>query len=659
MDTCRTRTPMRVRSPREMSDRGRFGDLRDRLSSFRTRLRLFFVLVVVIPTIAMAVVIFALIAESEHGQADARIAARQEAAISLYYDERDRASRLAERIGRRTDVADALRANDRARLARLTRRLLETSAAERLVFVRRGKVLADAGSRTATFPALRELSDQGRSLAILQASITEADEFARLVKRVTTLDTIVRRGPDVLAATLPGAGDAKLPAQRGTVTIDGREYRAASFSTPGFRGGQVQVSVLEPEARTADAIRQGREVAGLILVGFFLFALTAAVVVSRALQGEIGTFLAAARRIGAGDFSAQVPTRGRDEFAQLGGEFNKMSQQLERRLDELRQERIRLELSLRRIGETFAANLDRFGLLEIVVRTAVDAVDAEGGQARLVEEEGGELVRVANLGEPGQRTPAVTRVEGQVLSSGAPSLAEVDGGHAISHPLRAGPAAGAAADHVTGLITVWRGGAPFSQREQSLFHYLARQAAVSVENVGLHETVERQAITDELTGLSNRRRFQDTLTAEVERAKRFDQQLGLVLLDIDDFKAVNDTYGHQQGDIVLREVARVLRDVSREIDEPARYGGEELAVVLPGTDLTGAYNLAERVREGIEALRMPILGDESAEPLRVTASFGVSALPGSGDDVRSLIAAADGALYEAKHAGKNRTMRAG
>ena len=175
------------------------------------------------------------------------------------------------------------------------------------------------------------------------------------------------------------------------------------------------------------------------------------------------------------------------------------------------------------------------------------------------------------------------------------------------------------------------GGAPrpaVHAAERELFHYLAGQAAVSIENVGLHETVERQAVTDELTGLSNRRRFQEALATEVERSRRFGQPVGLVMLDIDDFKLVNDTYGHQQGDLVLREVARVLRETSREIDEPARYGGEELAVVLPGTDLEGAYNLAERVRAGIEELALPLLDGEGT--LRVTASFGVAALPGVG-----------------------------
>ena len=146
------------------------------------------------------------------------------------------------------------------------------------------------------------------------------------------------------------------------------------------------------------------------------------------------------------------------------------------------------------------------------------------------------------------------------------------------------------------------------------------------------------------------------MATEVERSKRFGQDVGLVLLDIDDFKRVNDTYGHQQGDVVLKEVARILRESCREIDEPARYGGEELAVVLPGTDLEGAYNLAERVREGIEALRLPVTGNGGA--LAVTASFGVAALPASANDMRGLVAAADEALYEAKRAGKNRTVSA-
>jgi diguanylate cyclase (GGDEF)-like protein len=134
--------------------------------------------------------------------------------------------------------------------------------------------------------------------------------------------------------------------------------------------------------------------------------------------------------------------------------------------------------------------------------------------------------------------------------------------------------------------------------------------------------------------------------------------MGLIMLDIDNFKRVNDTYGHMQGDLVLREVAAVLRESSREIDEPARYGGEEMAVALPGTDLEGAYLFAERVRRSIESLDLPLLEGEGS--LRVTASFGAAALPVDHEkaDKDTLVAAADAALYRAKRSGKNRTVRA-
>jgi diguanylate cyclase (GGDEF)-like protein len=620
-------------------------------------LRLFFVLIVIVPMIAVTLVVFRLIAESENGQADARIAARQEAAISLYYDARAKADRLAARIGRDETLAAALHSGDRARIRHAAQRLLATTDAKRIALTDHGSLLVNVGDPHASFPATRTLVARGRPVADLQVSVLSAQAYAQMARRVTRLETIVRRGSRVIASTIPSAAGALLPAHTGQVTIKGKDYRAASFAAPGFLGERLQVSVLEPEAQTAGAIRRGRLVAGLVLAGFFLLALVSALVVSRSLNRQIEDFLAAARRLGSGDFSAQAPTRGRDEFAQLGVEFNKMSAQLEGRLQELGEERLRLELSLRRIGETFASNLDRDALLKIVVRTAVDGVGAQGGHALMQREHDGALESVARVRDAGPPA-AATEAERRVLAVGEPAFANVDGGHALAHPLRAGPAAGESADAVTGLIAVWRTDRPFSHRERELFHYLAGQAAVSVENVGLHETVERQAVTDELTGLSNRRRFQETMIAEVERARRFGQDLGLVMLDIDDFKRVNDTYGHQQGDIVLREVAKVLRASSREIDEPARYGGEELAVVLPGTGLEGALNLAERVREGIEALRLPVVGDDGAEPLRVTASFGAAALSASAGDARGLVAAADEALYQAKRGGKNRSVGA-
>ena len=203
-----------------------------------------------------------------------------------------------------------------------------------------------------------------------------------------------------------------------------------------------------------------------------------------------------------------------------------------------------------------------------------------------------------------------------------------------------------------GVLSIARRGHAFSREEEELLEYLAGQAMVSIENASLHETVERQAVTDELTGLANARAFRSILEREIERSRRFRSPLALVMVDLDDFKQVNDTHGHQQGDEVLASVASVLRDFSRDLDAPARYGGEELAVVLPQTDAEGAARLAERMREAVERLRVPSV--DGGAPLGVTASFGVASVPDSAGGREELVAAADAALYRAKRGGKNR-----
>lgn len=203
-------------------------------------------------------------------------------------------------------------------------------------------------------------------------------------------------------------------------------------------------------------------------------------------------------------------------------------------------------------------------------------------------------------------------------------------------------------DRVTGVINGVNklNSEPFTEEDQRLLEALAQQAAMAVEHARLYEL----AITDGLTKLFIHRYFQARLEEEMVRAKRYHTACSLILFDIDHFKKFNDTYGHQQGDVVLIEVAKLVKLTVREtVDIPARYGGEEFAIILPETDAKGALLVAERLRKTIEAFDFP--GQEQA--LKVTISLGVSTFPDHASVKSVLIKKADVALYECKERGRN------
>ncbi|HXZ56060.1 MAG TPA: GGDEF domain-containing protein [Gaiellaceae bacterium] len=171
-----------------------------------------------------------------------------------------------------------------------------------------------------------------------------------------------------------------------------------------------------------------------------------------------------------------------------------------------------------------------------------------------------------------------------------------------------------------------------------------------VRSLGDFRRVVSQAATDSLTGLANRWSFDEELALEWRRAERVGDSLALILADLDDFKSVNDTYGHPVGDQVLRRIAEILALNIRQVDLAARYGGEEFAVIVPEADLEGAIQLAERLRTALEAHEIEL---PDGKRMAVTASFGV-AVKGDLPHGEDLIASADEALYESKRAGKNR-----
>ena len=224
-------------------------------------------------------------------------------------------------------------------------------------------------------------------------------------------------------------------------------------------------------------------------------------------------------------------------------------------------------------------------------------------------------------------------------------VGELDGAVGVEFDLSAGDAASA-----TKLVLYPPEGG-FEDETMKLAEWLSSQAAIALENARLHDVVQWQAITDELTGLVNRRRFLDALRSEIGRGQRLGGRLSVVLADLDDFKLVNDRFGHHAGDEVLLAFADLLRAHGRDVDVAARLGGEEFAILLPETGIEGASAGAERLRRSLAQLGLR-LGDNGQE-VHVTASFGVAELS-NGQSLDGLLRVADSALYRAKDKGKNR-----
>jgi diguanylate cyclase (GGDEF)-like protein len=206
---------------------------------------------------------------------------------------------------------------------------------------------------------------------------------------------------------------------------------------------------------------------------------------------------------------------------------------------------------------------------------------------------------------------------------------------------------------LNGIITLGSKiqGGGFDSYEKKFLRGVSRFAATAVHNSRRYQ----MATQDRMTRLYIHHYFQERLLEELKRSERHCTPLSLFISDIDHFKKFNDTYGHQQGDIVLKETARITKDAVRKIDLPARYGGEEFAVILPDTDIEAALAVAERLRTAIEAREFP----GQAEPLHVTVSIGVAQYdPCRDGDKSALIERADKALYKAKESGRNRVIAA-
>lgn len=478
-----------------------------------------------------------------------------------------------------------------------------------------------------------------------------------LVSAGSVLQSTLSAGPARRVAT---SKDAHLP------PLDGYGPRVLQHVR---RGDGQPLDLIVSTAGYSSARLYG--VLGLVVLLALAICLLISWRLSRAVTSPLREVRDAARRVAEGDLATRIPIRSKDEIGQLASSFNTMTSELSAYVEALRASRDQLRGNLNLLGDTLSSTHDLNRILGVVLDTAMSTTSAQAGAIYLTAMDdvyckvsrGLPDLEVDGSYRPGRAPAAGARrprihfgdgVIGRIVVSGEgrrgrigpdsppPAPGEPDAGTWIAVPFTS-------SGRRLGVLALYDrvGTDEFDDADLLTIRTFASQAAVAVDNVKTHQEAQRLSMTDELTGLRNYRSFQQGLAIEIERSMRFNRSMALLMLDLDHFKDVNDVHGHPYGDAVLAEVARRIGTTIREVDVFARYGGEELALLLPETDLAGAERLAGRI---CQMVRETTFGRER---VTITVSVGVAMYPVHGSSAATLVERADAALYDAKSAGRN------
>src|SRR5438067_1839291 len=328
------------------------------------------------------------------------------------------------------------------------------------------------------------------------------------------------------------------------------------------------------------------------------------------------------------------------------------------KLARLLQEQAGREIAINRIATAIRNSLELDSVLQTTVNEVGTALSAQHCAMRIEGEPGQESLTNCYFRDGAGNADAEeqelladldaysVRLAGRYKNYVLDGRNDPDSNTRNSHPLAAVPLIyqkrfmGALLVRSDEPTRVWQ------EYEILLLQTVAAQVTVAVSHARLFAQMQQQALTDALTGCFNRRSFEMQLERDLHMATRMRLPLSLILIDLDNFKNVNDTYGHEAGDVALRLLAEGLRDELRGVDTAARYGGEEFAVILPQAGTDGALIVAERLRRRIEQMEVPGVG-------HITASLGIATFPQHASSRDTLVVAADRALYDAKNTGRN------
>lgn len=655
--------------------------------SLRRRLSLFFVLIVILPLTAAGFVVQRVVIGEVEDRDMLSLRPTVSVAVASVEDRLGKVRKEVATFARSGLLARALGEKRQGRLERLLSRDLKPDGLDFLVAVDgRGRIVGKALRSPAFAPGNpvagpRRILDApapvqsgfakspvvpvavpGRRAvgSVIGGFWVDRDVLVGSIENRVELAVVVHS--DAVAATEPLSGP--VPVSIGSGPRFGVDIGGAGTAVARRIGPGMALIAWAP-ASTLERLRRHvlESVAALLLVALVASTLVANLL-ARLVTRPLAELSTGAKAIAEGRFGHRISVRSQGEIGELAEAFNEMSERLSETVNLLSSSREQLHKAVRRMGETLRSTHDMEQILDSILNTAADSIQADAAilwrfsstraelYPAITREVGGEVPNI----------PVGSGIAGLVAERATPLLKTADEDDIRHSAEPYFPVAVAAPLYTRGriqaVVVAYRRDEshPFSKEDLGTVVFLAEQGGVAMENVALHEEARRLSLTDGLTGVWNRRYFQMQFRQVLATASRFDRPFSVVMMDLDHFKKINDTHGHRRGDEILLEFARRVSGVLREVDTFARYGGEEFICLLSETDSSGASTTSEKI---MDVVKSEPFGEPGEPPVELTVSLGIASYPRNGSAFSSLVQAADEALYKAKQEGRDRAEVAG
>lgn len=658
--------------------------------TLQRRLTIFFVLIVILPLAAAGLVVRRVVVGEIARRAVISLAPALDASVALY---NDRVEAIDPRVRAAVNVpsfAEAMQEGDVQAVQQfLSQEVRETRNTDFFVaFDRKGSVIASASMDGDFIPGFRQptIGDIADSEETIGPGFAHTGRLDIQIPGRGTVgsimggfwldrDLLLGSSQESVVLSIAVGGQVIASTSELTESVDvavrfgepfdaeiGEESQARARRLSSGLSIIASTPTAPIEALSRRVLTSMLGLLALALIGTTLLAY----LLARLITQPLGELAEGAQAISEGRFDHRIPVKSSDEVAKLGTAFNEMSAKLRDTITQLSSSRDQLQRAVRRVGETLRSTHDMGQLLSSTLDTAVDAVGADAGIMWRFTPNRSELYAAA---VSGLEEDVVGRVEvgGGIVGHVAERATNVVLPSSVGGPrgtegephvpvLMAIPMY--SRDRVVGVLAVYRNDKdrPFLREDLDTVVFLAEQGGVAIENVQLHDEAKRLSLMDGLTGTWNRRFFQMQFRQVLATATRFERPFSVLMLDLDNFKEINDTYGHQRGDAILIEFSERVSSTLREVDTFARYGGEEFICLLSETDVVGARTTAEKI---CDVIRSEPYGAPDEEPINLTVSVGIASYPDHGAGFRSLVEAADKGLYLAKERGRDQVAAVG